>query len=269
MTWLRYSYRMPWLLGHALLGVLIGVLILNPVGRRLWPGRLPPQEYFVPWWSRVFLRIFGVHVKPRGEPLPEATLFAANHLSWVDIVVLHSQRQMAFVAKREIRSWPLVGWLASRAGTIYHRRGSPESLSRVSRAMARELARGGSVALFPEGRAGDGSRVLPFHGRLFQCALETGAPVQPVALHFLESDGAINTSTPFRRGEPFMGNLLRLMGRRRTEAHLHFCESLETTRYGRRRDLAQAARARIVEALETGGRRSGEIGEDSHASTSI
>lgn len=248
MSRIRYCYRIPWLLSHALAGVVIGVLVLNPVGRRLWPGSRPPEEIFVPWWARVFLRIFGISVATRGSPVPRAALFAANHLSWVDIVVLHSQRQMAFVAKREIRFWPLVGYLASRAGTIYHRRGSPESLARVSRAMTRELESGGSVALFPEGRSGDGKRVLPFHARLFQCALDTDAQVQPVALRFLEWDGTINTSTPFREGEPFMTNLLRLMGRSHTTAELSYCPVVKSNGLTRRA-LAAACRELIVESL--------------------
>jgi len=249
MNWIRYGYRLPWLVLHACVGIVIGLVLLNPLGRRLWPAAEPPQEYLVPWWSRVFLRIFGVSVRVNGDIIDEPALFAANHLSWVDIVVLHSQRQMAFVAKREIRYWPLVGWLASRAGTIYHRRGSPQSLARVSRAMTRELAAGRSVALFPEGRVSDGSRVLPFHGRLFQCAVETGAPVQPVALRFLEWNGTVNTTTPFRSGEPFLRNLLRLMRRPRTIAELTFCEPIETVER-RRRDVANISRERIVLVLE-------------------
>lgn len=250
MAWLRYAYRLPWLLLHTLAGVFMGLVALNPLGRRLWRGALPPEEYLVPWWSRVFLRIFGVAVKVNGTPVPEAALFAANHVSWADIVVLHSQRQMAFVAKREIRFWPVVGWLAARAGTVFHRRGSPSSLARVSRRMSRVLAAGGSVALFPEGRVGDGTRVLPFHARLFRCALDNAAPVQPVALRYRDENGGINTYASFRAGEPFVFSLLRLMGRRRTVAELYFCEPLATQGAERRRDLADRARHRIVQVLE-------------------
>lgn len=250
MAWFRYAYRLPWLLLHALAGAVIGLAVLNPIGRRLWRGATPPEDVLVPWWARVFLRIFGVSVKATGTAYGGSALFAANHLSWADIVVLHSQRQMAFVAKREIRFWPVVGWLAARAGTVFHRRGSPKSLARVSRRMSRVLAGGGSVALFPEGRVGDGSRVLPFHGRLFQCALENAAPIQPVALRYREADGRVNTSTPFKNGEPFMTNLLRMMGRRHTEAEIIYCPVIWTGTGNRRRDLAQETRRRIIEALE-------------------
>lgn len=250
-VWFRYAYRLPWLLLHALAGVLFGLVALNPLGRRLWRGAAPPEEVLVPWWSRVFLRIFGISVRVSGAPVPEPALFAANHVSWADIVVLHSQRQMAFVAKREIRFWPVVGWLAARAGTVFHRRGSPASLGRVSRRMSRVLASGGSVALFPEGRVGDGTRVLPFHARLFRCALDNAAPVQPVALRYRDESGGINTHAPFRPGEPFLASLLRLMGRRQTVAELYFCGPLATGGGERRRLLADRARQSIVEKLET------------------
>ncbi len=251
MVWFRYAYRVPWLMLHAVTGVVIGLVALNPLGRRLWRGELPPEEHLVPWWSRVFLRIFGVRVSVNGTPVREPALFVANHVSWADIVVLHSQRQMAFVAKREIRFWPVVGWLAARSGTVFHRRGSPTSLARVSRRMSRVLARGGSVALFPEGRVGDGTRVLPFHARLFRCAKDNAAPVQPVALRYREEDGGINNKAPFRAGEAFLVSLLRFMGQRRTVAELFFCEPLATGGGERRRDLANRARQSIIEALET------------------
>lgn len=252
MKLLRYIYRVPLLLLHVIAGVLLAILLLNPVVRRLFSRS--PESRLIPWWSRLFLRIFGVRLRILGTFDEPVALVVANHLSWLDIVVLHSARLMAFVAKAEIRRWPLVGWMASRAGTIYHRRGSPDSLRAVSEAMERRLENGWSAALFPEGRVGDGKTILPFHGRLFQCAVATGKPVKPVALRYVESDGSINTSTPFRRREPFLANLFRLMGRSRTVAELHFCPSLDSVKISARRALAQESRRLIVEALENGGK---------------
>lgn len=245
---LRYLYRVPLLLAHVAVGVLSAVALLNPLTRRLFPA--PPERRLIPLWSRMLLRIFGVRVKHVGNPVRGAALFVANHLSWADIVVLHEVRLMAFVAKAEIRRWPLVGWMAGRAGTIYHDRGSPHSLRGVSEAMIRRLRDGISVALFPEGRVGDGRRVLAFHGRLFQCAVATGVPVQPVALRYVEADGSVNTSTPFLRGERFLANLFRLLRRRRTIVELHFAAPLDPGTSGGRRTLAHQSRRRIVNALE-------------------
>lgn len=248
MGLLRYLYRVPLLLVHVAVGVVAAVALLNPLTRGLFPT--PPERRLIPWWSRVLLRIFGVRVKHIGSAVRGPALFVANHLSWADIVVLHEVRLMAFVAKAEIRRWPLVGWMAGRAGTIYHDRGSPHSLRGVSEAMTRRLRDGIGVALFPEGRVGDGRRVLVFHGRLFQCAVETGVPVQPVALRYVEADGSVNTSTPYLRGEPFPTNLFRLLRRRRTIAELHFAASLEPGTSGGRRALAHESRRRIVNALK-------------------
>lgn len=125
--------------------------------------------------------IFGFRLTQIGAPLPGAVLFVANHVSWVDICILHSQRMMGFVAKREIASWPLVGWLAARGQTIFHQRGNTESLGGVMQVMADRLREGKAVGVFPEGRTRGGHEVGPFHARIFQAAVETGVPVQPVA----------------------------------------------------------------------------------------
>src|SRR3546814_1220436 len=105
------------------------------------------------------LRLFGVRRVRIGAPVPAATLFVANDVSWVDIVTLHSQRMMGFVAKREIAGWPLVGWLATRGETIFHQRGSTESLGGVLQVMLARLRSGHSVGVFPEGRTGHGDAV--------------------------------------------------------------------------------------------------------------
>src|SRR3546814_19924248 len=85
-------------------------------------------------------------------------------------------------AKREIAGWPLVGWLATGGETIFHQRGSQESLGGVLQVMLARLRSGHSVGVFPEGRTGHGDEVGPFHARIFLAAVEAGAPVQPVAL---------------------------------------------------------------------------------------
>src|SRR3546814_19167120 len=78
-------------------------------------------------WSSGMLRVFGFRLVRIGAPVPAATLFVANHVSWVGIVTLHSPRMMGFVAKREIARWPLVGWLASRGEATFHPRGDTAS----------------------------------------------------------------------------------------------------------------------------------------------
>src|SRR5690606_39199303 len=149
-------------------------------------------------WQSGLLRVFGIRSRRIGAPLPGGVMFVANHVTWLDIVSLHSQRMMGFVAKREIRGWPLIGWMAERADTIFHARGDTESLGGVLREMLARLKAGRGVGVFPEGGTRSGEQVGPFHARIFLAAVEAGAPVQPVALRYGEG-GSAQTVVAFGR----------------------------------------------------------------------
>ena len=173
---LRYGWRLPFLAWHVRVHLPATRLVIA-----LNDGR-PRAHAAVRWWSRGLLRVFGMTVQRHGQPLPGGTLFVANHISWIDIVVLHSQHMMGFIAKAEIRDWPLVGWITTHAETIFLRRGDSDSLSGVMGQMAQRLRAGRAVAAFPEGGTRDGSALGPFHARIFTAAVEADASVQPVAL---------------------------------------------------------------------------------------
>lgn len=244
----RYLWRTPLLIGHIALGILLTVFVANPLtGRR---GLIPSRtwETLVHWWSRAMLRLFGFRTRILGTPVAGPVLFVANHVSWLDIETLHAHRGASFVAKAEIERWPLVGWLAARAGTIFHKRGDNASLARVMDVMRDRLRAGQAVAVFPEGGTGRGDRVRPFHARIFQVAIDTGVPIQPVALVY-GREGRMDLTVPFRPGEKFFPNALRLLGQRPMDASVHFLDPLAPTNEGRRL-LADAARARIAAVLD-------------------
>jgi 1-acyl-sn-glycerol-3-phosphate acyltransferase len=201
-------------------------------------------------WSTLLLRVFGFRSRRFGTPLPDPVLFVANHTSWLDIELLHSQRAACFVAKAEIASWPLVGWMASRGGTIFHRRGNNHSLASVMAVMVERLRQGRSVAVFPEGGTGHEGVLRVFHARIFQAALDAEVPVQPVALRFAR-DGRRVVDAGFRVGESFMGNFLRLLGEAPLDVEVHFLEPVPVSPDGRRR-MAETSRERIAAALEDG-----------------
>jgi 1-acyl-sn-glycerol-3-phosphate acyltransferase len=199
-------------------------------------------------WSAGLMWIFGFRLQRIGTPLPGAVLFVANHVSWVDISVLHSQRMMGFVAKREIAGWPVVGWLAARGQTIFHQRGSTESLGGVMQEMVVRLQEGKAVGVFPEGRTRGGREVGPFHARIFQAAVETQVPVQPVALRYgLRGDA--QTIVAFGSNESFFANFLRLLGEPARRAEVHFLAPIGTQDLEGRRRIAETSRARIVAAM--------------------
>ncbi|MBP7891632.1 MAG: 1-acyl-sn-glycerol-3-phosphate acyltransferase, partial [Arenimonas sp.] len=180
----RYLCRVPLLLVHALIGLPIMLVLLSPMFGRfsIYGERI--DQWAPGFWSRILVRIFGLRMRRFGTPLPGAALFVANHISWIDICVLHSQRWMAFVAKAEIESWPLLGTVVSRAGTIYHHRGDNRSLQGVMHQMLERLQTGFAVAVFPEGRTHSGHTIGVFHARIFQPAVIAGTPAQPVAIKY-------------------------------------------------------------------------------------
>jgi 1-acyl-sn-glycerol-3-phosphate acyltransferase len=244
---LRYVVRVPLLVLHLLVSLPITLLAINSLGARIRVrGGESLEHRMIRWWQGTLMRIFGFRVVRRGEPLPGAALLVANHLSWLDITMIHSQRMACFVAKSEIARWPLVGWLATRGGTIYHRRGSTESLSSVAQVMVEHLRRGDAVAVFPEGGTGPGDRVRTFHARIFQAAIDAGVPAQPVALRFTRA-GEPTHAIAFRPNERFLPNFVRVLGERATTAEVMFLEPVPPE--ANRRRMAEAARARIVSAL--------------------
>jgi 1-acyl-sn-glycerol-3-phosphate acyltransferase len=246
---LRYLWRVPFLLLHIVLGIMLCAFILtwnrNAVMKN---GREPFAHRMIRWWSTALMRIFGLRSVRFGQPLRDAALFVANHTSWIDIELLHSQRAACFVAKAEIANWPLVGWLAASGGTIFHRRGSNHSLAAVMQVMVDRLRQGRSVAVFPEGGTGHNGVLKVFHARIFQAALDAEVPVQPVALRFAR-DGKRIVDAGFREHENFLQNFLRMLGGPSMDAEVHFLEPVPMNADGRRR-MAELARERIGAALE-------------------
>ena len=244
----RYLYRVPLLLVHLI--VFLPLVLLGRVrlwgGRRSGDGRLGGVGSRL--WSGGLMRIFGFRLRRFGTPLADPVMFVANHVSWVDIEMLHSQRMMGFVAKREIRSWPLVGWLAARGETIFHQRGSQESMGGVMHAMLERLQSGRAVGVFPEGRTRDGHEVGPFHARIFQPAVEAGVPIQPVALRY-GPRGSAQTVVAFGPGESFFANFMRLLGEPARNADICFLEPIVVVDAEGRRQIAERARERIVAAM--------------------
>jgi 1-acyl-sn-glycerol-3-phosphate acyltransferase len=245
---LRYALRVPVLLLHLLLGLPITLLLINPLTARLRIGGERIDHRAIRAWQGLLLRIFGFRIRQFGRPLGGGVLFVANHVAWLDISLLHSCHVVGFVAKAEISRWPLIGWLASRAGTIYHHRGNNESLHGVMHQMVSRLQSGQAVGVFPEGRTTDGLSVHTFHARIFQPALAAPATVQPVALRYGERGNA-QAVVAFQPGENFMQNFLRVLGDPARVAEVHFLEPIPPSEDGRRR-LAENARAQIAAVME-------------------
>lgn len=246
---LRYLWRVPLLLLHIVLAILLAAFVMSWNRHRVMKdGDEPFAHKLIRWWSTMLMRIFGLRSVRIGQPLADPVLFVANHTSWIDIVLLHSQRAVCFVAKAEIAGWPLVGWLAASGGTIFHRRGNNHSLTAVMQVMVERLRGGRSVAVFPEGGTGHDGVLKVFHARIFQAALDAEVPLQPVALRFAR-DGKRIIDAGFREHESFMSNLLRLLGSAPMDAEVHFLQPVPASPDARRK-MAELSRERIAAALE-------------------
>ena len=246
----RYALRVPMLLWHALVHLPPVMLGLALPSDRVDIAGETLRSRLVRWWQGGLMRVFGMRMRRVGTPLPGAVMFVANHVSWMDISALHSQRMMGFVAKQEIDGWPVVGRMARRGDTIFHQRGSQESLGGVLDAMVARLREGRAVGVFPEGRTRDGVEVGPFHARIFMAAVEAGVPVQPVALRY-GADGEGQRAVAFQSRENFARNFLRLLGEPARTVEVVFLAPVLPGEADGRAAIAKLARERIAGALHT------------------
>lgn len=249
LAYFRYLYRLPWLLWHVLIDTPLTVLCQTRFGRAIRIGGEPLSDRAIRFWARTSCRIFGVRRRVTGAFQPGAQLVVANHISWFDIEVLHSLAAMGFVAKAEIAGWPVVGWLASLGGTVFHQRGSHDSASGVASALTQRLEEDRKVAIFPEGGILPGEGIKRFHARMFGAAIETGVPVQPVMLRYFDQGRPFREVT-FLPGEKTVKNFFRLLGHRGCVADIHILPPIDPTGK-QRRELAGEAEARVRAAWES------------------
>lgn len=206
----RLAWRVPLFALHVCVGLPLALLCFLPGIKRIPIFGIPLRERAHRTWQRINLRLFGVHLDISGR-LPEGgCLIVANHISWLDIVLLQSLWPMWLVAKAEIRAWPLIGWLAEVGGTLFIKRGDQASRQRTSRRMAALLRRGDRVGIFPEGGIRPERGVNRFHAPLFGPAIRTGKPVVPVAIRY-ERGEDLHEEFVYGPGESFLRNFFRLM----------------------------------------------------------
>ena len=186
-------------------------------------------------WANDFLHILGVQVRTTGSAVTTGPLLVvANHISWLDILVMLAVQPVRFVSKADIKHWPLIGWLATNVGTLYIERASRRDALRVVHHIAEALreAPAGTpvhtasiIAVFPEGTTGDGTTVLPFHANLVQAAISAHAPVQPVALRYQDAaTGALSLVPAYIDDDTLISSVWRLLASPAVQAVVHFSE---------------------------------------------
>ena len=189
----------------------------------------------------------GVGLEVRGiTPSRGPMMLVVNHISWLDILVLHSSVHCRFVAKSDVAHWPLIGRLSTAAGTMYIERESRRDAMRIVHHMTEALLEGDVLAVFPEGTTSDGVNLLPFHANLIQAAVSAHAPVQPVALQFIETATGLNSLTPCYIGDDsLVESIWRTVSGPPVTAVVHYGEAQFANGRGRRewaRDLRTAVK---------------------------
>lgn len=207
----------------------------DPVARARWLQRS----------CRRALRVLGVRVRASGRPRP-GTLIVANHLGYLDVLVLGAAAPVVFVAKREVRSWPVFGWFARQAGTRFVDRGRRGDVVRVAAEFAPAIAAGVGVVVFPEGTSTAGETVLPFRSSLLEPAVARRWPVVPVALGYAVPAGHAAATEVCWWGEMrLIPHLWRLFALPRIDASVAWGEPADPG--AGRKTLAAALHARVTQ----------------------
>jgi 1-acyl-sn-glycerol-3-phosphate acyltransferase len=184
--WLRVAWR---------LGITVGLLVTGCLLVPFLPAWLRRQA--VPQWFRMLLRALGVRRVVHGRMVPGGALVVCNHVSWLDVVAMQVLAPMGLLAKVEVRSWPVLGVLAGRIGTVYIDRDRLSALPEAVRTIAEELRSGSVIGAFPEGTTWCGTAAGRFRPAVFQAALDAGARVQPIAVRFRDGAGRLTTAPAF------------------------------------------------------------------------
>jgi 1-acyl-sn-glycerol-3-phosphate acyltransferase len=212
-----------------------------------FPQLTPLQrEARVQAWAMQLLRVWEIDLEVRGRPVVVGpALLVCNHISWLDILVIHATRHCRFVAKSELREWPLIGTLATGAGTLYIERENRKDALRMVKEMACALKDGDVLAVFPEGTTGDGIDLLPFHANLIQSAIEANAPIQTLALQFVDATThQISMAAKFVGDDTLVQSIWSTLNAQNLKAVVNFGE-LQTADGRDRRAWAQALREDI------------------------
>ncbi|MDF2642015.1 MAG: glycerol acyltransferase [Pseudomonas sp.] len=181
-------------------------------------------------WSRWFMarlsNALPFRVTVSGRLPTRPMLWVANHVSWTDIALLGMLAPLSFLSKAEVRTWPVAGWLALKAGTLFIRRGSGDSRL-LQKQMSSHLQQGNALMIFPEGTTTDGRNLRTFHGRLLSSAIEAQVELQPVAIAYTRN-GKPDPIAPFIGDDDLLSHLRRLFANEQSDVHIHLLAPIPT-----------------------------------------
>ena len=183
------------------------------------------------------------------EPMPtQHALWASNHISWLDIPVIGSIVPTFFLSKAEIARWPVIGWLATTANTLFIQRGSGDTAN-ISEQMATFLSQGYPVVFFPEATTTDGTAVKRIYGKLLQAAIDTQLPIPAVVICYVNEQGELDKAIPYYGNIAFIDSVKRVLDNRPAKAYVLPLAPLYPENKSRA-ELTQLLQARMTEGLQ-------------------
>lgn len=243
------------MVGRIALLIIALLVLLPPYMMSVGPARrlrFAQRAFF----CRLMLWLTGLRLRVRGQPCAGgALLYASNHVSYLDIPVLGSLLDASFIAKAEVKSWPLIGFIGRLTGTVFVRRHAAGA-KRQRDEIADRLARGDNLILFPEGTSTDGAGVAPFRSSLFGVIDHADARaallIQPVSLTYTRCADGTPLQGPARALYAWFGNAAllphfkRVMGMRGAEVVVSFHEPLPAAAYTDRKAVTQVVREAVI-----------------------
>jgi 1-acyl-sn-glycerol-3-phosphate acyltransferase len=194
------------------------------------------------------LRILNVEVRVAG-PVPKTGLLVSNHLGYLDILVLGSLTPAVFVAKRNVKSWPVLGWFARLGGTLFVDRERRTQVGPLTKALDTLLEKDALVVLFPEGTSSDGQTVLPFKSGLLEPATNCAHPLAASSIECALNDGDAGEEVCYWKDMSFVPHLLNLLSKERIEVSVRFSELRH--RSANRKELAQQLHSEVLRLRES------------------
>jgi lyso-ornithine lipid O-acyltransferase len=243
---LRLCYKIFLIALLFISGLFIAAIIFPTLGVLCKPSRAKHKRDALKMvWLGWFSAIVRLHIIKEGEPLDNVGLLVSNHISWLDIIVLGRFLPAYFVAKSDILVWPIIGYLAKQAGTIFIRRGDKQQVKATAEEMLWLLKQNSTVIAFPEGTTTQGDVVLSFHASLFQPALLTKSVIQPVAIQY---EGEAKKQAAFIGDDVFVPHLIKMLSLEKIVVRVVFLPRINASGKNRH-SVSNEARAMIFDSI--------------------
>ncbi|MFK5893478.1 MAG: lysophospholipid acyltransferase family protein [Pseudomonadota bacterium] len=181
-----------------------------------------------------FLLLLNINIVFHGEPVQSPKMIVCNHVSWVDVVILISIYPGHFIAKSEIRSWPILGAMVCSAGTLFIKRGLRSEIKKLGQQIEQIIKNKSNVVFFPEGATGDGKQINTIYSGLFESAIIAGMDVQPMLVIYNDSSGYPSEKIPYVGEQHLLSSIWTVLGEKQITAHLFALESLSSKEYTRK-----------------------------------